>query len=157
MLDAPETVWEYWNGVEWAELSVRDGSGRLTRPGVVLFSGPTDSTALARFGRARHWVRVRTADAALTPQPRGLRGIRPNAVPVAQQRSVADEALGTSAGEARQSFFLKRTPALGDVTVEIRELSGATSGSQLPALQSDVAAAGGGEMTSAWSRTRPAG
>lgn len=119
----PEQLWEYWNGVAWQSLSVDDGTQHLRYPEIASFIAQGDSVALARFGRALHWVRVRSK---LDGRPAQvvLEGLHPNSVWAAQQRTLRELAIGQSDGSPSQLFMLSQVPILPGERIEVRELFG---------------------------------
>jgi Baseplate J-like protein len=133
----PPLTWEYWDGSAWSELSVRDETARLVRPGMLALIGPADSAPLARFDVARHWLRARLREDG-QPSTTTIEGIFPNAVWALHAQTVRDEVLGSGNGEPNQSFFLARRPVLDREIIEVRELDGPRAAVELPILARDV-------------------
>jgi hypothetical protein len=133
-------VWEAWTGRRWEPLAVDDETAHLRRPGMVAFvPGPT--TALARFGTERHWVRARRQEDGPAFE-RHLRALRLNAAWAAQVQTVRDEVVGGSTGLPRQAFFLRQAPVLPGEVIEVRELEGARAAVELPILEENLRQAG---------------
>lgn len=58
----PGARWEYCDsaaGDEWEKLEVRDYTAGLTERGMVTLNFPAPTSESERFGRRRHWIRVR--------------------------------------------------------------------------------------------------
>ncbi|SDK80870.1 baseplate J/gp47 family protein [Nonomuraea jiangxiensis] len=121
--DAPLLAWEYFDGLNWNELAVADGTLNLSVPGTVRLIGPEGSRAHPRFGESRHWLRARLAQDGPPGQPE-VHAIHLNAVPVAQRQTVTGEPLGVSTGTPGQSFPFRVLPLLPGPGIEVRELSG---------------------------------
>ena len=64
------TAWEYWNGSIWSTLFVtdgtNDGSGPLTKSGVLSFEVPQDWTPVAVNGVLAFWIRLRITASGVT-------------------------------------------------------------------------------------------
>ncbi|MEO3872728.1 baseplate J/gp47 family protein [Nonomuraea sp. B12E4] len=121
--DAPLLTWEYFDGLNWSELTVADGTRNLSVSGTVRLIGPEGSRAHPRFGEPRHWLRARLAQDGPPGQPE-IHAIHLNAVPVAQRQTVTGEPLGISTGTPGQSFPFRVLPLLPGPAIEVRELSG---------------------------------
>lgn len=68
--DAAEVVWEYRSPAGWVSLSASDGTGNLTRSGLVCFTGPRDLVPQRLFGRERCWLRGRWSRGSFAAIPR---------------------------------------------------------------------------------------
>ena len=114
----PLLAWEYWNGLAWTGLAVEDGTNDLTESGIVQFIAPADFAPLAMFERGqRWWLRIR----ALTDPRTRLEGVYLNAVEAAQWHTIRDEIIGSSTGDAAQSFQLSQAPVATGQTILVRE------------------------------------
>jgi hypothetical protein len=132
----PALLWQYWDGFSWEDLAVEDETRDLRLPGLVSFIGPDDSVELARFstggtdqasvpapGIPRHWLRARLRE----DQPPGapvVQGLFPNAVHVIQHQTIVNEPLGSSGGQANQTFSFTQIPVLEGEIIEVREVNG---------------------------------
>jgi len=141
----------------WAKLEVQDGTEGLTERGIVSINFPEPTEAFELFGTSAHWLRVRvTGDAfyrgptgpafrkegkrtiehkredrsavADLPRPPTLEGIHPNTQWAYNERTVADEILGSSDGSHGQAFACN-TPPVTDIELWVDEVD-ALSGSQ---------------------------
>jgi hypothetical protein len=102
------------------------------------FAGGTLNFAdLPRFGVPRTWLRTRLQTDGEPPMPR-LAGIDANAVWARQVQTVSDELLGSSNGQIRQAYFMRRSPVLAGQVIEVRELEGARAEVELPILQREL-------------------
>jgi hypothetical protein len=116
----PEIAWEYWNGVEWAEIRVRDGTEGFSRSGLVEFLAPSDFAARDAFGLSRYWLRVRRVVGEHAIEPR-LRRVLANTTMAEQTVSVTGETLGSSDGSKDQKFRTVNTPVLLGQQLQVRE------------------------------------
>lgn len=69
---SPGVRWEYCREPErdeWSELTVRDGTERLTETGIVGLVFPEETVPVDRFGWERYWIRARTIPRASGPGP----------------------------------------------------------------------------------------
>lgn len=76
VIETNQTEWEYWNGSNWIQLSVTDGTnggtGPLTRSGTVSWTVPSDWLATTVNGMLRMWIRLRLlADNVYSTVPEG--------------------------------------------------------------------------------------
>jgi uncharacterized phage protein gp47/JayE len=118
-------VWEYWGeGAQWRRTPVDDETGYLRRPGIVGVLAQPDDTALARFGRALHWLRARLKEDGPPGEP-VCTGLHANAVWASERHTLRDLPVGTSSGTPDQVFSLTQTPILAGERIEVRELGGA--------------------------------
>jgi predicted phage baseplate assembly protein len=67
-----------------------------------------------------------------------LAAIDANAVWARQVQTVSDELLGSSNGQIRQAYFMRRSPVLAGQVIEVRELKGARAEVELPILQREL-------------------
>ena len=113
--------WEYFNGTDWAELTVFDGTSGLTESGPLEFLTPPDIASLAKLDLTpRYWVRARSA----TNDPfdtQRLQGVFLNAALAIQAVSVLDETVGSSNGRPGQQLRLARPRVLTGQQLLIRE------------------------------------
>lgn len=114
-------VWEYWDLVNWQQLTViRDGTRAFTRDGRVELRGPgltAKRDVLGDSPESLYWLRCRIESASWERAPR-LDAILPNAVPAMQASTRRDEVLGTSDGSPGQSFALAARPILPAIVEE---------------------------------------
>ncbi|WP_222916098.1 putative baseplate assembly protein [Natrinema sp. SYSU A 869] len=142
----PGMRWEYCTDPdtdEWSKLTVQDRTGGLTERGIVKLTFPESTTAFDRFGRRRHWIRVRVTQDEFdrqsdmdsrsarstteidqsrdrTTAPPTLDGLYPNTQWAYNTRTIEDEVLGSSDGSHEQSFACAHAPVI-DVGVWIDE------------------------------------
>ncbi|WP_396613698.1 putative baseplate assembly protein (plasmid) [Haloferax sp. S1W] len=142
----PAMEWEYCTSPSeftWAELDVRDRTGGFTERGIVTLTFPEETTAFDRFGRTRHWIRIRTTQdeferpeparqsagpatartvadqSSRTTTPPLLEGLHLNTRWAYNKRTVEDEILGSSDGSHDQSFRCAHAPMISvDVWVD---------------------------------------
>jgi hypothetical protein len=119
----PPLAWEFWNGVTWKKLEEEDETQYLRIPGIVNLIGPPTSQVFARFGEPLHWLRARLKEDGPPGEPT-IRNLYLNGVWTVQHQTIVNEPLGTSTGEANQSFFVRQLPLLGGEAIEVRELAG---------------------------------
>jgi Baseplate J-like protein len=116
----PQLSWEYWNGVGWAALVVRDDTRNLTLPGLFEFIAPADFAARDEFGRERFWLRARWTGGGYSFPPH-LSRLLLNTVTAVQAVTVRGETLGSSDASAGQKFRTLRAPVLPGEQLEVRE------------------------------------
>jgi predicted phage baseplate assembly protein len=114
-------VWEYWNGRQWAGLTVLDETENFTRPGLIEFLAPSDFASHEEFGQPpRYWLRVRweRGEFALTAR---LRRMLLNTTMASQTVTLRNEILGSSDGSSEQKFRTTQSPVLPGPRLEVRE------------------------------------
>lgn len=121
--EGPPLMWEFWNGLTWKKLEEEDETRYLRIPGIVNVIGPPTSQVFPRFGEPLHWLRARLKEDGPPGEPT-VRSLYLNGVWAVQHQTIVNEPLGTSTGEANQSFFVRQLPLLGGETIEVRELAG---------------------------------
>lgn len=99
--------------------------------------GSLNFADLPRFGVPRTWLRARLQTDGEPPTPT-LAAIDANAVWARQVQTVNDELLGSSNGQIRQAYFMRRSPVLAGQVIEVRELEGARAEVELPILQREL-------------------
>lgn len=113
--------WHYWNGTNWATLTVQDGSENFTCSGLVEFLPPADIAVREDFGQSpRYWLRVRWESGDYDREPR-LQRILLNTTIAAQTVTLRNEILGSSDGTENQRFFATRSPILQGQQLEVHE------------------------------------
>ena len=115
-----ELAWQYWNGGDWSELSVRDRSENLTTSGPIEFLAPPDFSKKSEFGLIGYWLRVIWKSGEYLFDPR-LRGLLLNTTTAAQAVTIKDEILGSSDGSTGQAFSTTRAPVLEGPRLYVRE------------------------------------
>ena len=119
-------AWEFWNGVEWATLSLlKDETSGFLRFGHVYLQTPLKGAMVRKaFGpnpELLYWIRARITGGRYEKTP-FLLALRTNTVGVTQAITVHDEVLGTSSGRPDQIFTLTDKPVLpGSLHLEINE------------------------------------
>lgn len=117
----PKMEWSYRAENEWQRLSFDDASEGLIKQEILQFIAPRDFTAATRFGAFRYWIRgmLLQGEYAETPV---LAGIYPNTTWAFQAETRRDEILGSSNGEAGQTFRFFRFPVRAGQIVRVREV-----------------------------------
>ncbi|KAA0229886.1 putative baseplate assembly protein [candidate division KSB1 bacterium] len=117
----PKMEWSYRAENEWQRLSFGDASEGLIKQEILQFIAPRDFTAATRFGAFRYWLRgmLLQGEYAETPV---LGGIYPNTTWAFQAETRRDEILGSSNGEAGQTFRFFRFPVRAGQIVRVREV-----------------------------------
>lgn len=117
----PRLAWSYWSGEAWSDLYVADGSAALTRAGVLSFLPPSDLAARSLLNReGLFWLRASWTDGGYQRLPR-LRRLLLNTVMAQQGVTIRDEILGSSTGQASQTFTAAQTPILKGVSLHVIE------------------------------------
>lgn len=116
----PELIWEYSSGTTWSNLTVRDYSENLNKPGLIEFLAPPDFKASNEFGLQRYWLRVIWTNREYPFEPK-LHGILLNTTMATQAVTVEDEVLGSSNQTANQLFHTIRAPVLAEPQLYVRE------------------------------------
>ncbi len=111
-------VCEYWNGVSWKKLSVRDETESLRRSGLIQFLPPADFVTRNEFGRERYWLRMWPAADSFDG---GLRHVLLNTTMAVQGMSVVNDILGSSDGKATQKFQTTQAMVLPGQKLEVLE------------------------------------
>ena len=116
----PEIIWEYSNGKTWSNLTVRDYSGNLSKPGLIEFLVPPDFEEQREFGLQRYWLRAiwKSGDYAFEPR---VRGVLLNTTMATHATTTEDEVLGSCNQTANQLFHTIRAPVLAGPQLYIRE------------------------------------
>lgn len=113
-------IWEYWNGKEWASLTVRDGTKGFCESGFVDFVGPDDFDKSMKFTEERYWLRARLEMGGYVKPPRVQR-ILVNTVEAMHVVTLQNEVLGSSDGTPLQQFGFSQGPLLEGEVIEVRE------------------------------------
>jgi Baseplate J-like protein len=116
----PRLIWEYWNGLDWTRLAVRDETSGFTFPGPIQFLPPADFSARSLFGREQFWLRVSWENGDFSSWPR-LSRLMLNTTTATQHTSINNEVLGSSNGGNDQRFRTTRVPVLSGQHLEVRE------------------------------------
>ena len=117
----PSLIWEYSDDPGWRPLTVvQDGTGSLSRTGVLEFIAPPDWRAIKLDDQSLFWLRGRLPIAHYTDPPR-LRGVHLNATDAVQERRIKDEVIGSSTGEPDQVFTLRHEPVIMTPEIHVRE------------------------------------
>src|SRR5262249_44483338 len=117
---SPRVVWEYSGAAGWRSLGAVDETKAFAESGLIRFLGPADFTARTEFGQPRYWLRARWQDGSFLIQPR-LRRVLTNTMWATQATTIQNEILGSSTGEANQSFYTAQTPVLLSQHLEVQE------------------------------------
>lgn len=116
-------AWEYWDGRKWMTLSVNDAIRHFTRREILQIAVPSDMEKKPLFGTEYYWIRARVDGGSYKALPR-LDAIYSNVVWARNASTVPAEILGSSNGEADQTFQLSKTPVLPGQTLLVREAMG---------------------------------
>ncbi len=116
----PRVVWEYSGATGWRSLGAVDETKAFAESGLIRFIGPADFTARTEFGQKCYWLRARWQDGTFLIQPR-LRRVLTNTMWATQATTIHNEILGSSTGEANQSFYTAQTPVLLGQHLEVQE------------------------------------
>ncbi|MCL6458569.1 MAG: putative baseplate assembly protein [Gorillibacterium sp.] len=119
----PIVAWEYWNGRKWLTLSVNDAIRHFTRREILQFAVPSDIEKRPLFGTEYYWIRARLDEGTFKVFPQ-IDTIYSNAVWARNSNTIQGEILGSSNGEADQSFTLSKTPVLPGQSLFVRESLG---------------------------------
>ncbi|MGK7892408.1 MAG: putative baseplate assembly protein, partial [Xenococcus sp. (in: cyanobacteria)] len=116
-----QLLWQYWNGKEWAKLTVRDETENFTRPGLIEFLPPTDFSPREDFNLPpRYWLRVQWVKGNYEVEPR-LKRVLLNTTMAVQTITIQNEIIGSSDGNENQKFQTTRQPILAGQHLEVRE------------------------------------
>jgi predicted phage baseplate assembly protein len=113
-------IWEYFDGTNWTQLVVVDGTKNFTQSGFVDFVGPDDAQKTLKFTEDRWWIRARLEMGGYVRPPR-IQRVLTNSVEAANVVTIRDEVLGSSDGTPIQSFSLSQGPLLEGEVIEVRE------------------------------------
>ncbi|MGI9303720.1 MAG: hypothetical protein ACR2RB_13620, partial [Gammaproteobacteria bacterium] len=113
-------VWEYAGPAGWTALGALDRTQGLARRDLVHFVGPHGFTSRPLFGHSLYWLRVRWHSGAFPLMP-GLRRVLLNTTWAAQVTTSRDEILGSSNGNAGQTFQAAQAPVQPGQQVQVRE------------------------------------
>ena len=125
-----ELAWEYWNGKQWAPLTVlKDETAALTRSGHIHFRAPAEgrmqpSREVGQIEEPHYWLRARVIRADYQQTP-ALLAIRTNTVTATQAATIEAEVVGGSNGRPDQAVALASTPVLDrTLTLQVDEGEG---------------------------------
>ena len=115
-------TWQYWNGKDWTEASVKDGTESLTMSGMVNVCVDDDIAPWreSSFDPGLYWLKVLWTSGDFECPPKLCRVLL-NTVPAAQTTTIENELLGSSNGQPNQTFCSARVPILHDLHLEVRE------------------------------------
>src|SRR5216684_4607582 len=131
----PSLIWEYSDDPGWRPLTVvQDGTGSLSRTGVLEFIAPPDWRAIKLDDNSLFWLHGRLQIASYADGPR-LRAVHLNATDPVQEERIEYEVIGSSTGEPDQVFsLLHRTLILLHRTLITKpEIQVRESGQEIPA------------------------
>ena len=113
-------AWEYWNGRDWTELNVDDGTRGFTESGYLRLLGPKDMAPTRKFGENLFWLRVRLEMGGYEELP-SIDHIMFNTVEAINRRTLNYEILGTGRGTPNQTFKFLNAPVLEGEEIWVRE------------------------------------
>lgn len=113
--------WQYWNGSNWLNLTVRDDTENFSRSGLIEFLPPVDIAIKEDFGLSpRYWLRAQWKSGNYLIEPR-LRQILLNTTIASQTITISNEILGSSNATENQIFKTTRSPVLLGQHLQVRE------------------------------------
>jgi predicted phage baseplate assembly protein len=118
--EPPAVRWQYWNGMQWSRLTVRDDSENFTRAGMLEFLAPADLARRDLFGHTRYWLRAEW-DKGEYAVPPHLSRVLLNTTLALQTITIVNEILGSSNNVKSQQFASTRIPVLAGQRLEVRE------------------------------------
>ena len=131
----PKIKWQYFSKKdgEWAELEILDGTGGFTKSGMLQFLVPEKMGALRLFGSTEplYWLRAAFIDGKSYSK---VHGFYLNSTWAIQSRTINNERIGSSSGEAHQLFKLLNKPVI-DVDLWINEVNGLSEGEKQTLLK----------------------
>lgn len=133
----PALVWEYWNGGDWEQTTVEDGTRNLELPGILNSIPAADSQPLARFDRPLFWLRGRLKEDG-PPSQATINNMYTNAVWASQRETFTNAPLGASTGSPNQILRFAQIPILPGQVIEVQELSGARANTEWRLVVLDV-------------------
>lgn len=139
-----QLTWEYASPASptgWMPLGALDETQTLAQRGLVQFIGPKDFEARLLFGQRLYWLRARWLRGEF-PLPPSLRAVSLNTTWATQVTTSQEENLGSSNGNAGQTFQTAQAPVLPGQTLEVREPE-IPSAAEVEALERE---AGGGAI-----------
>ncbi|MCB9549529.1 MAG: putative baseplate assembly protein [Myxococcales bacterium] len=113
-------VWEYFNGLQWVDLSPQDETRAFTESGFLRFVGPEDWKRSKRFGTVGFWLRARLEMGGYHQMPR-ITHVLLNTVYAHNHTTIREEVLGSSDGTPNQAFRFARGPLLEGQRIMVRE------------------------------------
>lgn len=113
-------VWEFWNGKDWEDLNVSDGTRAFTESGYIEFLGPKNMAPTRKFGENLFWLRVRLEMGGYEELPQ-IDHILFNTVESINRRTMNYEIMGTGRGTPNQVFKFLNTPVLEGEEIWVRE------------------------------------
>jgi len=116
--DPLRLAWAYWNGTQWSDLRVQDGSENFTRSGLLEWLAPRDFSSRAEFARQAYWLRARWESGHYPLAPH-LSRVLFNTTIALQAVTVRNEILGSSDGSENQRFRTVRAPLLAGERLEM--------------------------------------
>jgi hypothetical protein len=118
----PKPEWTYSIEDDWSELKgYLDYTEGLIRSDVLELIGPLDFSARSRFSEYLFWLRGSLTKGEYDEYP-VLDGIYPNTTWSTQAETIKDEIIGSSNGEANQSFSFLKFPILDGEEIRVREI-----------------------------------
>lgn len=112
-LPPPATVvWEFWDGAEWATISlISDGTRAFTQNGHIIFNGPNliQAGPIPQQTTSLYWIRARLASTSYERPPQ-IASILTNTIQATQAATINNEILGGSDGTPDQTFTTANNP-----------------------------------------------
>lgn len=118
----PKLEWTHSIEDDWSELKgYLDYTEGLIKSDVLELIGPLDFSARSRFSEYLFWLRGGLTKGEYDEYP-VLDGIYPNTTWSTQAETIKDEIIGSSNGEANQSFSFLKFPILDGEEIRVREI-----------------------------------
>lgn len=112
--------WEYWDGREWAQLSVNDYTDSFHESGFVEFTTPARMTQKKEFGKNLIWIRVRLVSGSFESRPI-VNAVLLNAVYARNVKTYRNEIAGSGTGAPGQSVSPAHGPLLPGIVLYVDE------------------------------------
>lgn len=116
----PRVTWEYAGPAGWTPLGALDQTQGLARRDLVHFIGPDDLKSRHLFGQPLYWLRLRWRGGEFPLMPR-LRRVVLNTTWATQVTTSRHETLGSSNGNAGQTFQTAQAPVQPGQQLQVRE------------------------------------
>ena len=150
--------WQCWDGREWCDVDVEDGSQGLTRTGAVTLLVPEGIAARSGFvdDSGLYWFRILDRSDGDDWSP-ALRGVLQNTTSATHGVTLENEVVGSSRGAPGQVFHALRTPILEGEILQVREADAAPwepgwSGQEASADEVESGEIGTGAGAAVWRR-----
>lgn len=117
----PKVDWFYSTKDNWDELSCLDDTEGLIKADILELIGPEDFSGKSYFGSHCRWIKGSLTKGEYEQSPL-LDGIYPNTTLAVQTETIKDEIIGSSSGEANQTFSILKFPVLEKEQIRVCEI-----------------------------------